>query len=327
MKFVCNPDTSVTMTTYPMDGFCARDSSSQVLMSANSCACEVNPANCHGAVRPDGNPLTCPRDPSCFDANYECTGCCATGLAKDGKSCWTAVYTKSRCCNSAPPAAATPVPTQAPVPFNSCAADNSCFDANYECAGCCATGRAKNGQGCWTEVYTRDRCCNDAAVVTTPTRPTVPVVPTIAIGCAKDTACFDANYVCDTCCATGVSKNGASCWTAVYNQDRCCNSLAPVTGGVFPTEPPVFDIADGCIDLVSECSIWASMGECGRLADFMSKSCPFSCGVCGSTPTSPTPLPLAIGKPIFVTNAPVTAPECARDPGVPMYIHGLACTA
>merc|ERR1711871_1482679 len=41
---------------------------------------------------------SCAKDPSCFDANYECNQCCSTGIAKNGANCWDAVYTIARCC-------------------------------------------------------------------------------------------------------------------------------------------------------------------------------------------------------------------------------------
>ena len=41
---------------------------------------------------------SCAKDPKCFDANYECTGCCSTGLAKNGANCWDEKYTTKRCC-------------------------------------------------------------------------------------------------------------------------------------------------------------------------------------------------------------------------------------
>ena len=43
---------------------------------------------------------SCAKDPKCFDANYECTSCCTTDVAKDGTSCWDSVYTKTRCCKN-----------------------------------------------------------------------------------------------------------------------------------------------------------------------------------------------------------------------------------
>ena len=39
------------------------------------------------------------------------------------------------------------------------AKDLSCFDAVYECASCCSTGRARTGAPCWDAVYTPTRCC------------------------------------------------------------------------------------------------------------------------------------------------------------------------
>ena len=41
-----------------------------------------------------------------------------------------------------------------------CAKDSNCFDANYECEGCCKNGIAKNGENCWDDFYTKDKCCN-----------------------------------------------------------------------------------------------------------------------------------------------------------------------
>merc|ERR1712139_597260 len=88
------------------------------------------------------------------------------------------VYTIARCCNAGgspafqptidpygPPYTQAPVYTppvyQPPAAGTAeCAKDTSCFDTNYECTGCCSTGIAKNGVGCWDLVYTIARCCN-----------------------------------------------------------------------------------------------------------------------------------------------------------------------
>ena len=44
-------------------------------------------------------PQVCAKDYACFNANYECSGCCKTGLANNGASCWVGSYTRQRCCN------------------------------------------------------------------------------------------------------------------------------------------------------------------------------------------------------------------------------------
>jgi hypothetical protein len=39
----------------------------------------------------------------CFGGVYVYSGCCTTGLATNGNSCWTAQYTKTACCPSGTP--------------------------------------------------------------------------------------------------------------------------------------------------------------------------------------------------------------------------------
>lgn len=43
--------------------------------------------------------------------------------------------------------------------------------------------------------------------------------------CAKDPTCFTTNYPCESCCSTGLGKNGAACWDVgnIYTHGRCCN--------------------------------------------------------------------------------------------------------
>ena len=52
--------------------------------------------------------------------------------------------------------------------------------------------------------------------------PPAPPTFTPPTTCAKDSSCFDANYVCEGCCAQNKAKNGLACWDAVYTADRCC---------------------------------------------------------------------------------------------------------
>ena len=41
-----------------------------------------------------------------------------------------------------------------------CAKDPTCFDNDYDCKSCCKNGIAKNGENCWKNGYTIDRCCH-----------------------------------------------------------------------------------------------------------------------------------------------------------------------
>ena len=252
----------------------------------------------------------------CFDFNYECTSCCSTGLAKNGAPCWDATYTVSRCCMSgtaaapvfsvqvAAPSFVPPVsapsytaPVAAAVPLSStttvgqCAKDSSCFDAIYECSGCCSTGIAKNGAPCWDAVYTISRCCASSGAVTQPAASvstpafaqpmySAPVVtppaftPAVAstAQCAKDSSCFDFNYECTSCCSTGLAKNGAPCWDATYTVSRCCASsaaAAPVAA---------LSMSGSCSDTLSICSSLVDAGECASVsAPWMQTVCCASC--------------------------------------------------
>ena len=135
----------------------------------------------------NGGAVECPmsKDDTCFDANYTCSSCCATEKAVNGALCWDGVFTKARCCENTeatqqvntPPAAPPTYTPPAGTPI--CAKDPSCFDANYECTGCCSTGLAKNGVSCWDSVYTIEKCCHSMGTpaVVAPTTPAV-VAPT-----------------------------------------------------------------------------------------------------------------------------------------------------
>jgi predicted esterase len=269
----------------------------------------------------------CAKDHSCFDFNYECIGCCSTGLAKNGAPCWDAVYTVSRCCNQGASAAiseliptpATPVftppslsastpasaslsipaepvySTAAPPSGETCEKDPTCFDGNYECVGCCSTGQAKNGAPCWDSIYTSSRCCSQGAstmstaqlnpvsyIAPTPIaaqvwQPTVPALESPAT-CAKDTTCFDSNYQCQGCCSTGIAKNGAGCWDAVYTVSRCCMSsqsaAVPATQAFTPPSYP----SASCTDQLSLCPLM--LNECSNTATpWVNSMC---CSTCAS---------------------------------------------
>ena len=283
---------------------------------------------------------SCAKDAACFDANYECTGCCSAGLAKNGVGCWDTTYTIQRCCAGSgsstvhtppalaptgysplytlpaymPPVYVSPVSTQS----SSCAKDAACFDANYECTGCCSTGLAKNGALCWDTTYTIQRCClqlpqagqTQSAVAYTPSAyiptastpaiytspmytPPVYVPPVSAPSCAKDMACFDANFECTGCCSTGLAKNGAGCWDITYTIQRCC--LQPLSASAQPPAytppvyappvnmPPAFTfpsyVGASCADTNSNCLVWSQLGECsGTASAFVQSQCCASCG-------------------------------------------------
>ena len=217
---------------------------------------------------------------ACFDETYECSTCCTSGKALNGNDCWGAAYTRARCCFAQlgpatlapqtltpppfffPPAASptTPSPTASPV---LCARDIACFDTNFECSGCCATGLARNGVGCWSGAYTMARCCNSAGSAAPPIVPTVQFVPTPVprltqtlspspfATCARDPTCFDENYVCSSCCSTGNALNGVSCWGGVYTQARCCSN-----GGTVDAPPFVTQFAATTVPTAQPTGVW-----------------------------------------------------------------------
>ena len=117
--------------------------------------------------------ITCIKDTNCFNEKYDCTSCCSTGLTKHGDACWESEnHTPERCCKNKseitvpggvlPEVVIQPAGPEPTANSAQCAKDTSCFDANYECTGCCSTGKAVNGAPCWDAVYTTSRCCNQA---------------------------------------------------------------------------------------------------------------------------------------------------------------------
>lgn len=181
--------------------------------------------------------FVCEKDKTCFDESFPCESCCSTGRAKNGLSCWDNVYTVSRCCNDGKSGIVAPVtkpyiPTPGPIVEVSsadCAKDGLCFDANYVCAGCCSTNKAKDGAPCWNGEYTQSRCCQgyepvpDFASGGQTAAPVAPPPAPIVQPCAKDATCFDAHYQCADCCSTGKAYDGSVCWDTLFSAGRCCN--------------------------------------------------------------------------------------------------------
>lgn len=277
-------------------------------------AAPVTPAPVFIYVPP---PDTCARDPTCFDEKYNCNSCCATGLSSSGFTCWGGGYSSTRCCKNAAPAA-PPTGTFAPTAFpivpppvvfrnpepDVCAKDPTCFDQNYVCKRCCASGLSEQGTTCWDAQFTKERCCQDfqrAVALGTaeplPTTPTPTTFPLHPLTCARDQLCFDKNYQCDSCCRTGRALNGMACWVADYNPQRCC--VAPVkftSPPTFATASPTFPAstpspsslptllivqpppAPVCVDRSPFCGVWRATGECTGIAQvYVRNNCCLSC--------------------------------------------------
>ena len=187
--------------------------------------------------------------------------------------------------------------------------DDTCFDANYTCSSCCATEKAVNGALCWDGVFTKARCCeNTEATQQVNTPPAAPPTYTPPAGtpiCAKDPSCFDPNYECEGCCSTGLAKNGAPCWDAVYTTKRCCASSGantpPMASASMPTlaqstyTAPVDTMLPGLTQSgatqESDCTddpmyaIYCQEGAkysgwCDNPANQIAKHCKFSCKAC-----------------------------------------------
>ena len=111
------------------------------------------------------------------------------------------------------------------IEFQKCALERDplCFDEIYPCAQCCRNDVNNFGVSCWDDMYTRGRCCTGATASPIPpaAAPAVlqPALPTsspkLESTCAKNIGCFDIFYPCDSCCGTGLSIYGQSCWDEV----------------------------------------------------------------------------------------------------------------
>jgi hypothetical protein len=177
----------------------------------------------------------CPyaRDLSCFDWRYPCSDCCTTGVNPEGKDCWTAFsgFDQFQCCSQyEPPAAPLQFAETPPAPRpDSCMRDPTCFDRQYDCQSCCASGFGLGGHACWNEEYTATRCCSTAtqqaeffgAQQQQQQNPDMP-----SFECAREPACFDATYPCELCCSTGFNHFNAWCFDTKgpYTAEKCCRT-------------------------------------------------------------------------------------------------------
>lgn len=160
---------------------------------------------------------------SCFDTINQCESCCTTGLNTLGQSCW-GQFEHSSCCNNAKPTSLFMQNEQAKA---QCAKDPSCFDELYPCTQCCALSYSHKGMPCWDFYYTAARCCA-SKVQSAPEATFLEAMPPDS--CAKDPSCFDDQYPCTSCCATGQSPKKDMCWDKKFTEARCCKR---------PGTPPV----------------------------------------------------------------------------------------
>ena len=147
---------------------------------------------------------------------------------------------------------------------------------------------------------------------------------------ARDNACFDTSYyTCDSCCATGTSTHGVSCWNTEYTRERCCFSgnagLVTAYPNYAPAAPaynaqPVYNqYSEACADKHSECALWTSMGQCTMSSAAMASLCQASCGMCTplTGPTYTPPVPPYVYSPTPPAYSPPTSSIVALAQATP----------
>ena len=173
-------------------------------------------------------------------------------------------------------ASSTPAPV---APATSAPVSSAACTDSYGTATC-AQYLAQCGNPAWAD-FMRSSCalscnlCGQAAAATTPVpkvNTPAPVAPTlVAEVCEKDKLCFDAVYTCISCCGTGLSLQGATCWDASFSRERCC-APAPTAG---PRAPPTSAPMSSTLAPVQPSA------TCARDAQCFSNSYP--CEICCDT--------------------------------------------
>lgn len=89
----------------------------------------------------------------------------------------------------------------------------------------------------------------------------------------KSEQCFDWQYTCNSCCNTGLSVDGKSCWNGEYRAEDCCKNSAPTVAAAVEflegySTTPGYCIKDTtCFDALYTCNDCCTTGKTAEGAE------------------------------------------------------------